>query len=387
MKNFDVIIIGAGAASLMCAIELQKRNRKVLILEHTQKIGKKILVSGGGKCNFTNLHVTAENFLSQNKHFCKSALAQFSQHDFIALVKKHKIAFHEKKNGQLFCDVSANEILKMLLSECQKAEFLLGCKIEKITKNGFFTLKTNFGNFTCNSLVVATGGLSIPKMGATDFGYKVAAQFGLKIVQTKPALVPFYWNEKDLENFWELAGISLEVLVSCGKKSFLENLLFTHKGLSGPAILQISSYWQKTDFIEINLLPGKNAFEFLKSKRQSKTELKTILAELLPKRFVTKIFELFFTSKPLNQFSEKELKKISEFLNGWKILPNGTEGYKTAEVTFGGIDTTELSSKTMETQKVKGLFFIGEVVDVTGELGGFNFQWAWSSGFCAGKNA
>jgi len=382
--NHNTIIIGAGAAGLMCAIEAGKRGRKVLVLEHAEKIGKKILISGGGRCNFTNLDVKPENFLSNNPHFCKSALARYTPQDFIALVEKHGIKYHEKKLGQLFCDGSAKEIVQMLQEECVGAgvEIKADCTVNEIKKNEGFDIKTTIGEFTSESLVVATGGISIPQMGATDFGYKIAKQFGLKLTRTVPGLVPFVLPD---ESYSELSGLSVDSIVSCNGISFRENILFTHKGLSGPAILQISSYWNDGGEVTIDLLPGTDVEQLINEHKQNKTELVNILAKYFPKRFAEKWCELNFASKPANRLAEKEISAISELLHGWRLVPKGTEGFGKAEVTKGGIDTNELSSKTMEAKKVSGLHFIGEVVDVTGWLGGYNFQWAWSSGFAAGQ--
>jgi len=386
-KDYSVIIIGAGAAGLMCAIEAGKRGKKVLVIEHAEKVGKKILISGGGRCNFTNIYAKPENFISNNPHFCKSALARYTPQDFISLAEKHKIKYHEKKLGQLFCDRSANEIVNMLLNECKDSgvEILTGCNVSTVTKGERFTIKTNLGEFTKDSLVIATGGISIPKMGATDYGYKIAKQFGLKLTEIKPGLVPLTWNKKDLIMFGDLSGVSIDAVVNCGKTTFRENILFTHKGLSGPAILQISSYWKKGEPIKINLLPDINIADELRANISSRMQLDNFLSGYLPKRFTVKWGELYFQSKPINQLKEKDIEFISEKLHSWHIIPSGTEGFDKAEVTCGGVDTGELSSKTMECKKVKGLYFIGEVVDVTGWLGGYNFQWAWASGFAAGE--
>lgn len=385
--KFDAIIIGGGAAGLFCAIEAGKRGRKVLVIEHNPRVARKIIISGGGRCNFTNIHTRAENFISENPHFCKSALAGYTPQDFVELVKKHDITFYEKKLGQLFCRESSLKIIEMLLTECRKAivDIRLNCSVKSVSKNVLFEIETNQGKFTSENLVVATGGLSIPKIGATDFGYRVARQFRLKIVETRPALVPFIFQENFPANFKKLAGVSLDANVSSGKTSFRENILFTHRGLSGPAILQISSYWKRGEKISIDLFPEKNASEVLKSSNESKKNFTNFLGELLPNRFAEIWAEEFSTSKPLKGFSEKELSKVAEKLENWQISFSETEGYAKAEVTAGGISTAELSSKTMESTRVKGLFFIGEVVDVTGWLGGYNFQWAWSSGFAAGN--
>jgi len=386
-NNLPDIIIGAGAAGLMCAIEADKRGRKVLVIEHAEKVGKKILISGGGRCNFTNIYAKPENFLSNNPHFCKSALARFTPQDFISLVNKHKIKYHEKKLGQLFCDGSSKEIIDMLLKECKDAgvEILVNCKVSKINKNNNFTVKTNLGEFTSDSLVIATGGVSIPKMGATDFGYKIAKQFGLRLTEIWPGLVPLTWNKKELKLFADLSGVSVDSIVSYNNVSFRENILFTHIGLSGPAILQISSYWNKGEPLTINLLPDKNISDELLANISSRMQLDNFLSMCLPKRFAEKWCEIFFPSKPVNQLKEKDIVFIAKQLHGWQVIPSGTEGFEKAEVTCGGIDTNELSSKTMESKKVKGLYFIGEVVDVTGWLGGYNFQWAWASGYAAGQ--
>lgn len=381
--KFDVIIIGAGAAGLMCAIEAGKRGRKVLVIERADKPGKKILISGGGRCNFTNLNVSSENFVSSNPHFCKSALARYTPKDFISLVEKYGIKYHEKKLGQLFCNGSAKEILQMLLDECSSAgvEIILNCTVSEIIKQNNFAVKTTIGNFSCESLVIASGGISIPQMGATDFGYKIAKQFGLKITKTVPGLVPFVLNDESLSG---LSGLSIDSNVSCNNTRFRENILFTHKGFSGPAILQISNYWNKGDKVIIDLLPGIDISVVLSENKPNKTELVNVLAKFFPKRFAEKWCELNYPSKPVNRLSDKEIELISNKLHNWEIIPKETEGFGKAEVTKGGIDTNELSGKTMETKKVPGMYFIGEVVDVTGWLGGYNFQWAWASGYAAG---
>ena len=383
------IIIGGGAAGLMCAIETGKRGRKVLVIEHAEKVGKKILISGGGRCNFTNIYAKPENFLSDNPHFCKSALARYTPQDFISLVEKHKIKYHEKKLGQLFCNGSSKEIIDMLLDECRVTgvEILVNCKVSRIARTEEFIVSTNLGEFTADSLVIASGGISIPQMGATDFGHKTAKQFGLKLTEIKPGLVPLTWSKKDLSLYGELSGVSIDSIVSYNKISFRENFLFTHKGLSGPAILQISSYWQKGKPITINLLPEINLTDELSKNSSSRMLLDNFLSLHLPSRFTEKWCEINFPSKPINKLSEKEIEFISGRLHKWQIIPSGTEGFEKAEVTCGGIDTDELSSKTMESKKVKGLYFIGEAVDVTGWLGGYNFQWAWASGFAAGQYA
>lgn len=381
---YNTIIIGAGAAGLMCAIEAGKRGRKVLVLENAEKIGKKILISGGGRCNFTNLDVKPENFISNNPHFCKSALARYSPQDFISLVEKHNIKYHTKKLGQLFCNGSAKEIVTMLQTECVDAcvKIKVNCTVSEIVKNDKYSVKTNIGEFTSDSLVIASGGISIPQMGATDFGYKLAKQFGIKVTKTVPGLVPFNLSDK---TYIELSGLSIDSIVTCNNISFGENILFTHKGLSGPAILQISSYWNEGDEVIIDLFPYIDIVSLIEESKPNKTELLNVLAKIFPKRFAEKWCELNFPTKPVNRLSEKEIIQISEMLHNWKIIPKGTEGFGKAEVTKGGVDTDELSSKTMESKKVKGLYFIGEVVDVTGWLGGYNFQWAWASGFAAGQ--
>ncbi len=384
--KFDAIIIGAGAAGLFCAWQAGKRGRKVLVIEHNTQIGRKILISGGGRCNFTNLHTKAENFISANPHFCKSALARYTPNDFVELIKRHRIEFYEKKLGQLFCRESSRQIVEMLVAECSKAkvEIRTNCTVKNVRKNEFFEIETNQGIFSCGSLVIATGGLSFPKIGATDFGYKIARKFGLKIIETKPSLVPLIISKNS--GFNQLAGISIDSLVSTGKHQFRENILFTHRGLSGPAILQISNYWRKDQQISINLLPDFDVMELFEKNLSNKQNLDNFLGKFLPNRFAEIFTTSNFPNKPLNQFSRKELEKIAEKLNNWQVLFNETEGYHKAEVTLGGVDTKELSSQTMESKKVAGLFFIGEVVDVTGWLGGYNFQWAWSSAFIAGQS-
>lgn len=384
----DVIVIGGGAAGLFCALTAGQRRRSVLVIEQAEKVGKKILISGGGRCNFTNLHTAPENFISRNPNFHKSALARYTPQDFIELVRTHRIAYHEKKLGQLFCDESSQQIVGMLLDECNRAkvEIRVNCRLQSVDKLGdSFVIETNQGRFESEALVIATGGLSIPKMGATDFGHRLARQFGVKVTQTKPALVPFTLAENDRNVFSPLSGISVDALVKFGKRQFRENILVTHQGLSGPAILQISSYWNSGEAIEIDLLPDVNAEEFLTGERNGAKELKTVLSQVWPQRFAQAWAAMNGDSKPMRQYSSKELRAIAERIHRWRITPNGTEGYRKAEVTAGGVDTSELSSKTMEARQVPGLFFIGEIVDVTGHLGGFNFQWAWASGFAAGQ--
>ncbi len=385
----DVIILGAGAAGLMCAIEAGKRGRSVIVLEHNEQIGKKIRISGGGRCNFTNIHTNESHFLCTNPHFAKSALSRFTPQDFIDLVNKHNIAFHEKTLGQLFCDESSQNIIGLLKKECDlaKTRILLGVHVNNVRHEKEFIVQTAQGDFHSQSLVVATGGLSIPSLGASNFGTNLAKQFGINVTLCHPGLVPLTLKPKDLEIFKNLSGVSLDVIASFKNTRFREKMLFTHKGLSGPAILQISSYWQAGQEIQIDLLPDVNIFQIFKDNHTSKLNLKNFLKSYLPIRLAETLADHFFTDKPLTQISLDELKKISERLHSWPITPQGSEGYAKAEVTVGGIDTDELSSKTMEAKKVPGLYFIGEVVDVTGWLGGFNFQWAWASGFAAGQYA
>lgn len=390
-SGYDVIIIGAGAAGMMCAIEAGKRGRRVLLLDHAKKIGEKIRISGGGRCNFTNLYARPENFLSENPHFCKSALTQYTQNDFIALAQKHGIAFHEKKLGQLFCDDKAQQIIDMLLKECADA----GVRIEKETTVGRiektqtgYLLDSSRGKQTCTSLVIATGGLSIPKIGATKFGYDVARQFDLNVIPTRAALVPLCFQADLLEKCKSLSGLSVDARVRCGKISFAEGLLFTHRGLSGPSILQISSYWREGEEIIINLAPAADAEKLLKVAKttQPRQDLQTVLSEILPARLAASICAENLITGRIAEIADKKLERLAAAVHDWRIKPSGTEGYRTAEVTAGGVDTNELSSRTMEAKKQPGLFFIGEVVDVIGHLGGFNFQWAWSSGYVAGQH-
>ncbi len=395
MPEPDVIIIGAGAAGLMCAIEAGKRGRKIWIIDHSQKTAEKIRISGGGRCNFTNLHTKPENFLSKNPHFCKSALSQYTQHDFIALVEKHGITYHEKNPenglGQLFCDGSAQQIIDMLLKECADAGVTYQNEITvdsiKATKDGY-SVKTSRGTKTCKSLVIATGGLSIPKIGATRFGYDIAKQFNLNVFDTLPALVPFTFQSAILSRCKDLSGLAVDAIVSCGKTSFREGLLFTHRGLSGPSILQISSYWREGDEITVNLAPDTDMLEFFKERRESnpKQDIETALSHIVPKRLAESICEDQKIVGRLTELGNKKIETMAAAVNNWRVKPAGTEGYRTAEVTLRGVDTNELSSKTMEAKNQSGLFFIGEVIDVTGHLGGHNFQWAWSSGYVAGQN-
>ncbi|NVJ54787.1 MAG: NAD(P)/FAD-dependent oxidoreductase [Vibrionaceae bacterium] len=393
-EKFDVVIIGAGAAGLMCAAEAGKRGRKVLVLDHAKKPGRKILISGGGRCNFTNYDVTAKNYLCSNPHFVKSALAQYTNWDFISMIYKHGIEFEERDHGQLFCvgDYDSKDIVKMLMAECDlpTVEQRYQQDIHHIEKGeSGFILHANTDVIECASLVVATGGLSMPKLGATPFGYKVAEQFGLPVLPTTAGLVPFTLHKEDKEDFAELSGIAIPVEIkSENNKLFKEALLFTHRGLSGPSVLQISSYWKPGEKLNINLVPEVDVDELLARslEKHPNQTLKNTLSKVLPKRLVEVLIERkVLEDKPLKQFGSKQLKAVTEVLENWQIAPNGTEGYRTAEVTLGGVDTDHLSSKTMECKNVKGLYFIGEVMDVTGWLGGYNFQWCWSSGFVAGQ--
>ena len=391
-EAYDVIIVGAGAAGMMSAIEAGKRGRKVLLVDHSKKIGEKIRISGGGRCNFTNIHTKPNKFISQNPKFVISALNQYTQNDFINLIKKHNIKYREKKLGQLFCDESAQQIIDMLLLECEKANVVLKKEVivDDVGKKdeGYF-ITTNSNQYIANSLIIATGGLSIPKIGASNFGYEVAKKFDLDIVETLPALVPLTFSEKILAKCKELAGLSVEAVVSFKKTFFEEGMLFTHRGLSGPSVLQISSYWKLGDNININLAPKLNLFQSLESKKklEPKKDINLIISEILPKRLAQIICKENEVSGNICELSSKKIKQLSDAINSWAINPTGSEGYRTAEVTLGGVNTNELSSKTMMVKKHPGLFFIGEVVDVTGHLGGYNFQWAWSSGFVAGQYA
>jgi len=387
--KFDVVIIGAGAAGLMCAATAGARGRKVLLIDHAEAVGKKIRISGGGRCNFTNLYTTPKNFISQNEHFCVSALRRFTQQDFIALIKKHEIAFHEKTLGQLFCDNSSKEIIEMLLKECAAGgvEIRLNTKVSAIKKlENHFEIKTD-EVLEAASVVIATGGLSIPKMGATGFGYEIAKQFGLKITPRIPALVPLTFDEKLLTKTRELSGVAIDSEVSCKKIKFREAVLFTHRGISGPAILQISSYLKKGEAIQINFAPDRDIFSWLveEKKLKAKQEIKNVLAQILPKSFVNFLLGEVGHHGFLADLSNQKLKDIANFINSWSVMPSGCEGFAKAEVTLGGINCDEISSKTFEAKKVPQLFFIGEVLDVTGWLGGFNFQWAWACGKACGE--
>ena len=390
MQQFDVIIIGAGAAGLMCAGEVCKRGRRVLMIDHAKKIGEKIRISGGGRANFTNLHASPANFLSNNPYFCISALKRYTQFDFIDLVEKYKIDYHERSHGQLFCKGSAQQITQMLLSEAREAKIQTETSVKNITKvDNIFYIETNKEKLSTSSLVIATGGPSIPKMGATGFGYDIAKQFGLNVIRPRAALVPLTLNSNNLKRLHDLAGVSLLAKVNHGKVNFREGLVFTHKGLSGPAILQISSYWREGDNILINLLPEIDVFNLLKLEKNkgSKKEVHKIISTLLPNRLAQRIVYLAGCDRNLAETPDKELKNLGNTINKWVLEPSGTEGMRTAEVTIGGIDTKGLSSRTMEANNVTGLYFIGEAVDVTGHLGGFNFQWAWSSGHACGQVA
>jgi predicted Rossmann fold flavoprotein len=384
VHNFDVIVLGGGAAGLMCAIEAGKRGRRVVLLERAEKIGEKILISGGGRCNFTNLHCQPKHFLSENPHFAKSALARYTPADFIALVEKHGISYHEKTLGQLFCDRSAAEIITMLESECRSAnvKIVVDAKISEVRRDTAFTVSADATEYRAPALVVATGGISIPKMGATGFGYDLARQFGLNIVQTRPALVPLLFHAADRKRYGDLAGVSTEVIASAGKSAFQEKMLFTHRGLSGPAILQASSYWKEGEPLQLDLAPGRDATQKIREAGTRNTAIaEKALHEFLPNRLA----ERWLQFHPPKAWTNIALNTFERELHAWSVRPAGTEGYEKAEVTAGGVDTADLSSKTMESRKVSGLFFIGEVVDVTGHLGGFNFQWAWASAAAAGR--
>ncbi|NWG39565.1 MAG: NAD(P)/FAD-dependent oxidoreductase [Hydrogenophilaceae bacterium] len=403
--KFDALIIGAGAAGMMCAAQAGQRGRRVLLIDHAARIGERIRISGGGRCNFTNRTVGPENFLSQNPHFCRSALAQYSQHDFIRLVERHNIPYHEKTLGQLFCDNSAHDIITLLKSECDKGgvEWAYPCEVKAITampgqdsgQSARFRIETSEGHFECASLVVATGGLAAPALGASPFGYRLAEQFNIPVVPPRPALVPLALPPETLNTLKPLAGLSFSTITTCGKHAplFREETLITHRGLSGPAILQVSSYWQMQDYqtgnrhpVMLNLLPDEDAKAWLNTHRKQNITLPSLLAGILPRRFGQEWCALQGIDRPLSELSAKKLQQIAQLLNAWPLTPSGTLGYNKAEVTLGGVDTRALSSRTMEAIKVPGLFFIGEVVDVTGWLGGYNFQWAWSSGWVAGQH-
>lgn len=388
--SFDAIILGGGAAGLMCALTAGQRGRRVLVIEHANRVGKKILMSGGGRCNFTNVGTTPANFLSANPHFCKSALARYRPADFISMVERHGIGFHEKELGQLFCNDSSKQIVAMLLTECAQAGVRIetGCAVSAVARgDDAFRVECTLGPVTAPSLVVATGGLSIPSMGASGFGYDLARQFGHRVLPTRAGLVPLTLTGSHLEHWSPLSGVSLPVRASAGRTRFEHDMLLTHRGLSGPAILQISSYWQPGDLLRIDLLPGRDPLEYLLAaqKQRPAAGLPGALAEALPKRFAQRFAELYADERPLRQFNKPELTALAARLADWPVVPSGTEGYRTAEVTLGGVDTDQVSSSTMMSKEVAGLHFVGEVLDVTGHLGGYNFQWAWASGHAAGS--
>lgn len=392
VSNYDVIIIGAGAAGLMAAIQAGKRGRRVLVIDHSKKIGEKIRISGGGRCNFTNLNCNASKFISNNPKFAISALKRFTQIDFINLIKKHNIKYHEKKLGQLFCDGSAKQIIDMLLLECEQNNVIISSntQVDDIQREDKkYLVFNNEKKYISESIIIATGGLSIPKIGASGFGYDIAKKFKINVIETYPALVPLTFSDKLLSMCKELTGLSLESSISCNKIKFDEGMLFTHRGLSGPSILQISSYWKLNDMIEINLLPAINLFNYLTDKKVTnpKANINNLISEILPKRLASILCTNNNLNMNISEIPDSSLKKFSNTINAWTIKPVGSEGYRTAEVTRGGVDTKELSSKTMMSNSHPGLFFIGEVVDVTGHLGGYNFQWAWSSGYVAGQFA
>jgi hypothetical protein len=388
-ESFDALIVGGGAAGLMCAIAAGQRGRHVLVIEHANRVGKKILMSGGGRCNFTNTGTTPANFLSANPHFCKSALARYTPSDFIALVERHGIAYHEKELGQLFCDDSSKQIVRMLLDECAAAGVRIetGCAVARVRHENAFHLETARGSFEAPALVIASGGLSIPSMGASGFGYEIARQFGHRVLPTRAALVPLMLTGKHSERLADLAGVAVSVEARCNGASFRNFMLVTHRGISGPAILQISSYWNPGDDLRLDLLPDIDACAWLRAQQAERpgAELKSILGERMPKRLAQRLCEHWLVSKPLRQYRDAELREVAAGLTDWPLIASGTEGYRTAEVTLGGVDTDELSSTTMQSRRVAGLHFIGEVVDVTGWLGGYNFQWAWASGQACGK--
>lgn len=391
MTRKDVIIIGAGASGMMCAIECGKRGRSVLVLDHSEKTGKKILISGGGSCNFTNINVSSSNYISNNPHFCKSALSRFTPADFITLLEKHGVKYAEREHGQLFCKGSSGEIIRMLMKESDEAgvAMIFNCNILGVKKEISFIVTTSRGIFESQSLVIATGGLSYPGTGASGAGYRIAEQFGLKVTKLRPALVPFIFSKSDMRILGELSGISVDASVICGNKKFRGSVLFTRRGLSGPAMLQISSYWREGTAIVIDLLPEIDIYGIFTERQlaKSKIDMHNLLSEYLPLRLAKTWCASEIQSKPVNQYNDQELRGIAQQVHNWEIWPASTEDYRTAEVTLGGVDTDELSSKTMESGKVKGLYFTGEVIDVTGQLGGYNLHWAWASGFAAGKFA
>ena len=387
--SFDALVIGGGAAGLMCALTAGQRGRRIAVIEHANRVGKKILMSGGGRCNFTNTGATPANFLSANPHFCKSALARYTPSDFIALVERHGIAYHEKELGQLFCDQSSKQIVAMLLAECAAVGVRIetSCSVERVQHgDGGFHVHTTRGALNAPSLVVATGGLSIPSMGASGFGYELARRLGHDVLPTRAGLVPLTLSGKHQERMADLSGVALPVTARCRDASFSNDMLITHRGVSGPAILQISSYWHPGDALHLDLLPGRDAVDTLQQLQRERpaAELRTVLGELLPKRLAQRLCEISLPSKPMKQYNAPQLRDIGKQLSDWPLVASGTEGYRTAEVTLGGVDTDQLSSATMQSRRVPGLYFIGEVVDVTGWLGGYNFQWAWASGHAAG---
>lgn len=387
----EVLVIGGGAAGLMCAATAGARGRSVLVIEHANRVGKKILMSGGGRCNFTNTGASPANYLSDNPHFCRSALARYTPRDFIALVERHRIAYHEKELGQLFCDDSSKHIVAMLVAECEAAgvRIATGCAVERVAarEGGGYTVHTAQGVFAAPSLVVASGGLSIPSMGASGFGYALARQFGHTVLPTRAGLVPLTLSGRPQEQLADLAGVSLPVRATAGKVAFDNAMLVTHRGISGPAILQISSYWQPGQPLHLDLLPGQDALAVLQAQRAARpaAELKTVLGDLLPRRFAQRLCEHWLPNRPMRQFNDPQLRQAAELLRAWPLVASGTEGYRTAEVTLGGVDTREVSQATFESKRAPGLHFIGEVLDVTGWLGGYNFQWAWASGHAAGQ--
>ncbi|WP_199268700.1 NAD(P)/FAD-dependent oxidoreductase [Cognatiluteimonas profundi] len=392
METFDVLVAGGGAAGLMCALTAGRRGKRVLVIEHANRVGKKILMSGGGRCNFTNTGTSPENFLSANPHFCKSALARYTPADFVDMVRQHRIGFHEKELGQLFCDVSSKQIVAMLLDECSAANVCIrtSCTIDGVRHgDDGFQLETSSGTIAAPALVVATGGLSIPSMGASGFGHGIARQFGHAVLPLRAGLVPLTLSGTHQERLADLSGVSVDVEARCNGAVFRNAMLITHRGVSGPAILQISSYWQPGDVLELDLLPGSVADDLLHRWRAERpdAELRTMLADVLPRRFAQRLCDVWFPSRPMKQFDAPQLRAMARQLSAWPLVASGTEGYRTAEVTLGGVDTRELSSTTMESRRVAGLYFIGEVVDVTGWLGGYNFQWAWASGHAAGSAA
>jgi predicted Rossmann fold flavoprotein len=389
MKRYDVIVIGGGAAGLMCAFTAGRRGRRVALLEHNVRVGLKIAISGGGRCNFTNLFAAPDNFLSAHPRFCASALARYTPQDFIQLVEKHRIPFHEKKLGQLFCDFSSRQVIELLLTECAIAEVEVhcGCCVASIEKPEHFSLGTNQGPMECDSLVIATGGLSLPRLGASDFGYRIAKQFGIQLTETRPGLVPLIFSDEERALFGPLTGLSLPVVARANGATFAEAMLITHRGLSGPAILQVSSYWRSGDDVTLDLLPQHPGADWLLAQRETKTSVQDLLAREWPARFAATWSGRYAPPNPLQQTRTTELERFARQVHQWAVRPAGTEGYPKAEVTVGGVETSELSSKTMEARRVPGLYFIGEVVDVTGWLGGYNFQWAWASGHAAGEVA